>query len=508
MPGNNALIDARVMKNLRTAAALGYDAVALGISRGEGVRDEELPTGGRVMIQPVPPRRENRWRYGRPHVFFDRTERSDGRAYAAHLREGLGFERGRALRDTGRRPLVSAPRRPSAVRPAWRRLRYLAVRVIVKVRSLRADREIERDTWHPAKLEAWRGRRFAGLKATPWRARWRRALPQATDQALALAGRLHELAPDIIHVHDVYMMHVASQYASRAALRGRGVRLVYDAREFVPGLAHVPPVRVTAYANMEREFMGDFDRVVTVSDLLADWLVARHGLSRRPDLVLNAPMRYAGPDAVPNLRQVAGVAPDAPLVVYSGGVNPARGLGTVVEALTSLPGVHLAVVTNNRGQAVRHLESEAERLGVGDQVHLAPFVPHDQVTRYLASADVGVTPLSRAPNHDIALTNKFCEYIEAGLPVVTSDTPQQAALVRDLGLGAVFEAEDAPGLALALRQVLDDLPALKARIAGDAELQRRFSWDAQAEVLARVYAEEVAALGLEPPDGPGPRARP
>ncbi|MDR0593219.1 MAG: glycosyltransferase family 4 protein [Bifidobacteriaceae bacterium] len=496
MPGNNALVDARVMKNLRTAAELGYEAIALGVARGEAVREETFDWGGRVIIQPVPVRYEAWRRYRRWRLWFDRTERSNARAYAAHLRQVGQFEADRALREAGRAASVKAPGHPAAPVRAWRRLRCLAVRLAVKAMSLPADREIKRDTWDPVKLEAWRRRRFAWLKVTPWRAHWRKALPGAVDQAMAVAGQLDRLAPDIVHVHDVYLMHAAAWYAGRAARAGRPVRLVYDARELVPGLAHVPPRRVAAYSALEREFIQDFDRVITVSDPLADRLTAAHGLVRRPDLVLNAPMRDDSTPQVPSVRAVAGVPAAAPLAVYAGGVNPARGLGSVVRALAELEGVHLAVVVNNLGTAVSHLQAEAQRLGLADRLHLVPFVPHDQVTRYLESADLGLSPLSRAPNHDVALTNKFCEYIEAGLPVVTSDTPEQARLVRELDLGEVFTADDPADLARAVRRALDRLDALKSRLRGDQDLRWRFSWAAQAEVLARVYAEEAAALGL------------
>ncbi|MDR2372787.1 MAG: glycosyltransferase family 4 protein [Bifidobacteriaceae bacterium] len=501
MPGNNALIDARVMKNLRTAAELGYDAIALGLSRGEGVTEHDFEWGGRVIVQAVTVRYEAWRRYRRLRFFYDRTERSNARAYAAHLRADQSFEPGRARRDAAREALVAAPAKTNPAVRAWRRAHCLAVRLMVKARSLKADREIERDAWDPLRLEAWRRRGFAALKWAPWLVQWRRALPRAVDEAMAVAGQLDRLAPDVVHVHDVYMMHAAAGYAARAALAGRSVRLIYDARELVPGLAHVPPRRVAAYSALEREFIQDFDRIVTVSDSLADRLVADHGLLRRPDLVLNGPMEDLAAKDVPSIRAVAGVPPEAPLLVYSGGVNPTRGLGTALAALTDLPGAHLAVVANHRGPAVRGLEREAARLGLTDRLHLAPFVPHDQVTRYLACADVGLTPLSRAPNHDVALTNKFCEYIVAGLPVVTSDTPEQAELVRELKLGGVFKADDAADCARAIAGVLADLPALKARVRGDAELRRRFSWAAQAEVLAGIYADESAALGLRPPLG-------
>jgi glycosyltransferase involved in cell wall biosynthesis len=288
----------------------------------------------------------------------------------------------------------------------------------------------------------------------PWRGRWRSVLPGVVDEAMVLVGKWGELGPVVVHGLDVYMMHVAARYAVGEAGRGRRVRLVYDAREFVPGLAHVAPRRVEAYSRLEAEFIQDFDRVISVSEPMAAAVTERHGLLERPVVVLNGPVVDGWVDGS-GVRVAAGVGPGERLVVYAGVVNPARGLGTVVEALVLLEGVFLAVVVNNRGPAVRALLERAGRLGVGDRVRLVSYVPHGQVVGFLASADVGICPLSHTRNHDLTITNKFCEYVVAGLPVVTSDTPAQAGLVESLGLGGVFRADDVVDCARVLGGVLD-----------------------------------------------------
>ncbi|MDR2454407.1 MAG: hypothetical protein LBD51_07690, partial [Bifidobacteriaceae bacterium] len=210
LSGNDALSDSRVMKSLRAAAGAGYDAVALGICRGESVRQEVFEWGGRVVVQPVTVRYEAWRRYGRPHFFYDETDYGIGRNYARHLYQSRTAEADRAFRDAGRRPSVAARRpTPAAVRLA-RAAHGLAVRGWVRLRSWRARAEVRRESWDEARLEAWRRRRFAWLGLAPWRANWRGALPEAVDRAMALARPLDELAPDIVHVHDVYMMHVAA----------------------------------------------------------------------------------------------------------------------------------------------------------------------------------------------------------------------------------------------------------------------------------------------------------
>jgi glycosyltransferase involved in cell wall biosynthesis len=115
---------------------------------------------------------------------------------------------------------------------------------------------------------------------------------------------------------------------------------------------------------------------------------------------------------------------------------------------------------------------------------------------YFRSATVGVVPLLHAGNHDWALTNKFLEYIQAELPVVTSDTEVQERLVRDLGIGTVFPAGDVDGCAAALRTVLGDLERYRAPLR-DPELRSRFAWPAQAEVLLDLYRELLGPLPVD-----------
>jgi glycosyltransferase involved in cell wall biosynthesis len=226
---------------------------------------------------------------------------------------------------------------------------------------------------------------------------------------------------------------------------------VYDAHEYVRGTAAVAARRVAAYADLESEFIADADRVITVSEPLAAWLRRDHGLSRLPDVVLNAPV-------------------DVPVLVYGGGVNRDRGVETIVWAVPLLPSVHLVVVARGNTVVV-DLQRLARTLGVGDRMHVVPDVDADLVPAYLASATVGVSSLLRAPNHDIAVTNKFCEYLAAGLPIVTSDTPAQA-----------------------VRDVLRSADLLRERIAGDPGPRSRFSWAGQAEVVRAVYDELLAGL--------------
>lgn len=471
LAGNDIESDPRVLKYLQAAEQLGFDVVAIGVTRhGPG---RELTVGAaRVIVlgTATTPRDRvaSKWREVR--VVLRLRYADDDAVLAA-------------------RGQVSRWRSVAVTKRGWRRL-VLGALALAGRWWLAAASRVPRSAG-ARRPEATRGEREALVDALldDPRFRWSTVLPVMQRDESAIGPLLDELAPDVIHVHDVFLLGVGAAAASRAREAGREVRLVYDAHEYVRGLAFVPPRTVAAYAALEREFIGRADAVVTVSDPLADLLVRDHGLATRPTVVLNAPMVSPAPAELSTLRAVTGVPEGTPLLVYGGGVNTARGVDTAVRALPELPDAHLAVVTNRVNYVVRSLLELADDLGVGERVHLADYVDPELVPHYFADASVGLSTLLHSPNHDVALTNKFCEYLQAGLPIVTSDTPAQAELVRELDLGAVYPAGDPGALAAAVREVLADAPRLRARISRDAALRHRFSWPAQVEVLRAFYAD-------------------
>ncbi|MGH8774620.1 MAG: glycosyltransferase family 4 protein [Jiangellaceae bacterium] len=494
--GNDIIPDVRVLKYAHTVAGFGLDVIAVGLG-GPRLTGERVIGDVRIICPPVRERAAvSGWRYrlSAAKPWFSEAEpyrRSLARwEYASAELAALAA---RDVRDAARSPVIGvelAP--PSGTERAARRLRAgtLAFRrrvLAVRARPIRWARKSSSNGTGPGR--DLRIRAYGALRL----ARWRAVMPEVIDAELVLGPLLDDLVPDVIHVHDVYMLGVGARAAQRAALTGRNVKLVYDAHEYVRGTPAAGARRVAAYADLEAEFVGEADRVVTVSEPLANWLQRDYGLTQTPDVVLNAPVDPPTGVQVIGVREVVGVADDVPLLVYGGGVNRARGVNTIVEALLHMPGVHLAIVARGNTVVVDLLKL-ASRLGVGDRVHVAPYVDPDLVPLYLASASVGVISLLRAPNHDIAVTNKFCEYIAAGLPVITSDTPAQADLVRRLDLGAVYTAGSPASLVDAVHDVLGRRDELQGRIVTDMELQVRFSWRAQAERVRTIYNELIGEL--------------
>jgi glycosyltransferase involved in cell wall biosynthesis len=498
--GNDVVIDARVMKYAQTVAGWGMDVTALGVAgrahRGRSVVagvtvntpviGQPLSDPGRGLIERITP-----W-------FSNPAEQQRAKRLLEHRQRELAALEGGIRRDRYREPVATDPPDESRARRTLARARLgLKVRkATFRARGVKVGLVRRWEARFSTDNELGVGehrRRVLAFYRRSGLARWRRALPQTLDRDFVLGPMLDKLRPDLIHVHDVFLLGVAVRAAQRAAAGGRVVRVIYDAHEYLPGLAVVDPRVVAAYCDLESEFIHAADRVITVSEPLADHLQRDHGLRARPDVVLNAPIDPPPGATVTGVRELLGLDPETPLLVYVGGLNRARGVATAVDGLAGLPGAHLLVVAHE-GLITGELRARASKLGVVDRFHVLPYVEPGLVPDYIRSATLGLSPLLRSGNHDVALTNKFCEYIAAGLPIVTSDTPVQAQLVRDLGLGTVHRANDVADFVRAVEEALADHERLSERIRGDEKLRHRFSWAGQAEVVRDVYTEVLGPL--------------
>jgi teichuronic acid biosynthesis glycosyltransferase TuaH len=120
------------------------------------------------------------------------------------------------------------------------------------------------------------------------------------------------------------------------------------------------------------------------------------------------------------------------------------------------------------------------------QVHYAGQVPAEEVPRYLAAVDVGVTPYQDSAFNRASFPLKTLEYLGAGLPVVSTDLPA-AHWLREQG-GAtdrmLLLASGREEFAKKIWQLANE------RVDGDAQacqaLADQHSWARRAETLAEL----------------------
>ncbi|WP_255606251.1 glycosyltransferase [Nitratireductor rhodophyticola] len=291
--------------------------------------------------------------------------------------------------------------------------------------------------------------------------------------------------PALLHTHDMYGLYIGAYCQNHFGDLEYFLPWVHDIHEYADGLTTIPK----NYQDVARQFEEDFIRqpeaLITVCEPISEILTEKFRLAVRPSVVLNCPsQRRKGSREI---RSALNLLSTDKIIVYSGNLGSReRGAHSLVEALPFLAkNVHAAFVSSSAGPVVKGLEELALELGVADRVHFHPYVPNDEVTSFLRTADVGCHPMTHFPNGEVALPNKLFEYIHAGIPVAVSDVQEMKRFVTRTMVGEVFASEDPHDLARAVSSVLENADVYRSRIT--EELKSKYSWEEQEKKVRDTY---------------------
>jgi glycosyltransferase involved in cell wall biosynthesis len=162
--------------------------------------------------------------------------------------------------------------------------------------------------------------------------------------------------------------------------------------------------------------------------------------------------------------------------------GPAVAVRAVAEAVRSGVDASLSVV--GEGPQRASLEQLAANAGVHDRVHFEGYRPDPET--WLLGIDVLVRP-SITEGMPLAIL----EAMAAGVPVIASDVPGNASLVRDGESGILVPIGDHAALARALQRVSQD-PASRARMRyAGLRIAGRHSWDRTTELTLQGFERAI-----------------
>ena len=264
---------------------------------------------------------------------------------------------------------------------------------------------------------------------------------------------------NIFHCNDLTALPVGAMIKR---LFNRSARIVYDAHEYETEVYGLSQLEKRLRRCLEKVLMGSADRVIAVSDSIANEYVRLYGIAK-PALVLNCPP-LVKPAKFNLLRAELGIKDNQTIFLYQGGFSPGRGIELLLEAFSRLDDDRNVIVFMGYGPLEGAIRDFANR---HPQIFLRAAVSPDVLLRYTASADYGVLFYeNNCLNHYYCSPNKMFEYLMAGIPVLCADLFEMRRLVEEKGIGVVAEENTVEGFLAAVKRSLAlDYQAVAANVA-------------------------------------------
>jgi len=182
------------------------------------------------------------------------------------------------------------------------------------------------------------------------------------------------------------------------------------------------------------------------------------------------------------------------VLIYAGGLSKSRGITRAIRVMKLLrkefPNAKLLLAGRFESDLYQQKVMQLiDRLNLADNVDILGILPHPEVIRYLAVADVGIfllQPVSTRYNWGEPI--KYFEYSAAGLPVVISDLPAKRHLIEKNQNGVLVDPFDEEGIAKAIASLLRDPQQMKEMgKRGREAFLREYNWEAIEERLIEIY---------------------
>lgn len=326
------------------------------------------------------------------------------------------------------------------------------------------------------------------------------------QQTELLAQLVTELRPSVLHTTTDF----TNALAVRAVARAFDLPWVYEVRgQLIDTWASTRPAasgasqRYRLFAAREAELAASADAVLTLGEAMRENLQRTGTQPERITVLPNGVGEdYLRADlhdddhARKSARIAVGLEPEA---FYWGTVSSLvdyEGLDLLVRVTARLAPEHPKLRLLIVGDGVRRepLMRLAAELGVADRCRFPGRVPRQNAPTYHAALDVFAVP-----RRDLAVTRavtplKPVEAMASGVPVMASNLPALAELVKDRVNGLLIDPSDTGAWTESLEKLMVD-PSLRSRLgrSGRKFVSENRTWSSCSSKLQRIYSSLAMA---------------
>ena len=287
---------------------------------------------------------------------------------------------------------------------------------------------------------------------------------------------------DILHCNDLNTLPVGIVVKK---FFNKNIKIIYDAHEYETETNGLHGIQKIAIKKLENFFIPYVDKVITVSDTIAQEYVKLYGI-QKPALVLNTP-EYTKVIKKNLFREIFNINKDKTIFLYQGSLNHGRGIEVLMETFQSMENDKYILIIMGYGPMEKEIKEVAMKY---DSIYLHPAVSPNVLLDYTASADYGISIIEdTCLSYKYCLPNKMFEYIMAEIPVIVSNLPEMKKIVEDYNIGIVAKDNTSKALYEAISSITQ-----KNRtelINNIKKAKTVYNWEEQEKFLLQTYSELI-----------------
>jgi len=166
-----------------------------------------------------------------------------------------------------------------------------------------------------------------------------------------------------------------------------------------------------------------------------------------------------------------------PLFICVGALIKRKNQALVIESMTSFPDATLLLA--GTGEEERTYRALADKWGIKDRIRFLGNVPHDDLPKLVAAADISILP-----SKSEGLANAWVEALSCGTPIIISEAGGARELVRSDIAGRIVE-QNSVAIVEAIKAILAS-PQIQNNVRVTVN---HFSWKNNGDALVKLFAK-------------------
>lgn len=207
-----------------------------------------------------------------------------------------------------------------------------------------------------------------------------------------------------------------------------GAKLAYDAHELETERNGLAGIRKKLSKFIERSLIGSCDLVIVPGTMIKKWYEDQYSIANVISL-RNIP-EFEQFSSSNILRDELEIGEECRIFLYHGNLSAGRGIEVLLDCFSRLVDVNSVLVVMGYGDLetlVKQYENEFP-----GRVFFKAAVKPEQVVNIAASAEYGICLIEPiCLSYKFCLPNKLFEYKAAGIPILASNLPEMAAVLKD-----------------------------------------------------------------------------
>lgn len=295
--------------------------------------------------------------------------------------------------------------------------------------------------------------------------------------SLYLLKVLKNIKPDIIQACNIDMLVIAYLYGFRKT------KIVYDSYEICAhksGVASKSRFLSWFIEKIELFLVNKIDTMFCVSNSAKRYFENKYGI-KKLSMITNVPK---------NTQLIRSKAPAKPMrVLYIGNFSPHRGIEELIFAGKHIDENSSMIHLQGFGAYEEDFKKLVKEMKVENTVSfIEPILPQTVIENISKNADIGVV-LTKATsiNHNLTVSNKIFDYINAGLPVIMSNVEEHKYLNEKYNFGIIINEITPIKIAEAINLLVNDINLYQKLSENCLKAAKELNWSVEKNKLLNVY---------------------